>query len=81
MKAKSPEGNEIIGTLDFIDGTALAEVKIDTDGKLMLEYCGETQVDWDSQRTKTEDGERLFVCSEHKVWRESQIVSASVPRG
>ena len=40
----------------------------------------ETEVDWDSQRTKTEEGERLFVCSRHKLWRESQVVPATQAR-
>ena len=74
MKALSPEGNEIIGTLESVQGTARAAVEFTSDGKLAVEYSGETEMDWDSQRAKTEDGERLFVCSQRKLWRESQLV-------
>jgi len=74
MKALSPERNEIIGTLDGVQGTARAAVEFTWDGKLAVKYSGETEMDWDSQRTKTEDGERLFVCSQRKLWRESQLV-------
>ncbi len=81
MKAVSPEGNEIIGTLDVVRGTARADVALGANGTLNIEYQGETEVDWDSQETKTEDGERLFVCSQRKVWRENEVVRATQPKG
>ena len=77
MQAVSPEGNEIIGTLEILEGTARADISLSSNGTLNVEYCGETDVDWNTQQTKTEKGERLFVCSRHKVWRESQIVEAT----
>lgn len=77
MKAASPEGNELIGTLEVVEGTARADIGLSRNGRLKVEYCGETDVDWNTQQTKTEKGERLFVCSRHKVWRESQIVEAA----
>ena len=47
----------------------------------LSDYChygsDETEVDWDSQKTKTEEGERLFVWSRRKLWRESQVVEAT----
>ncbi len=76
MKALSPEGNEIIGTLESVQGTARAAVEFTSDGKLAVEYSGETEMDWDSQQAKTEDGERLFVCSQRKLWRESLLRAA-----
>jgi len=81
MKAVSPEGNEIIGTLDVVRGTARADVDLRANDKLNIEYQGETEVDWDSQETQTQDGERLFVCSQRKVWRENEVVRATRPRG
>ena len=77
MKALSPEGNKIIGTLDVVRGTARAAVDLGATGTLNIEYLGETEVDWDSQETKTQDGERLFVCSQRKVWRENEVVRAT----
>src|SRR5256885_13081817 len=77
MKAVSPEGNKIIGTLDVVRGTARADVALGSNGTLNIEYQGETEVDWDSQETKTENGERLFVCSQRKVWRENEVVRAT----
>jgi hypothetical protein len=77
MNAISPEGNQIIGTLEVVEGTARADIGLSRNGRLKVEYCGETDVDWNTQQAKTEDGERLFVCSRHKVWRESQIVEAT----
>ena len=77
MKAVSPEGNPIIGTLEFVEGVARADVTVGDNGELNVEYSGGTEVDWNSQRTKTEAGERLFVCSRRKLWRESQVVPAT----
>jgi hypothetical protein len=77
MKAVSPEGNPIIGTMEIVEGVARADVMVGDHGELNVEYSGETEVDWDSQRTKTEEGERLFVCSRRKLWRESQVVQAT----
>lgn len=77
MKAISPEGNAIIGTLEVVEGTASAEVSLSRNGRLRIEYCGETNVDWNSQRTKTDRAERLFVCSRHKVWGERQVLEAT----
>ena len=76
MKAVSPEGNEIIGTLDVVQGTARADVALRSD-TLKIEYLGETEVDWDSQETKRENGERLFVCSRGKIWRASAVMRAT----
>ena len=77
MKAVSPEGNEIVGTLEIVEGTARADIGLSRNGRLKVEYCGETDMDWNTQQTKTEKDERLFVCSRHKVWRESQVVKAT----
>jgi len=81
MKAVSPEGNDIIGTLEMIEGVALAEVTLAGNGRrLKFEFRGETEIDWNSQATKTENGERLFVCSQHKMWRESEVKRATHAR-
>ena len=77
MKTISPEGNPIIGTIEFVEGVARADVTIGDNGELNVEYSGETEVDWNSQRTKTEEGERLFVCSRRKLWRESEVMQAT----
>ena len=80
MKAISPEGNEIIGTLEVIEGVARADVALARNGRLKVEFLGETDADWNTQVTKTEKAERLFVCSQHKVWREDQVKKATQAR-
>jgi hypothetical protein len=77
MNAVSPEGNLIIGTMEVVEGVALAEITIGDHGELNVEYSGETEVDWNSQTSKIEEGERLFVCSQRKLWRESQVMQAT----
>ena len=81
MKAVSPEGNEIIGTLEVIEGVAGAEVELTRNGRVKVQFLGETDVDWNTQATKTQKSERLFVCSQRKVWREGQVKRATQARG
>ncbi len=78
MKAISPEGNEIIGTLEVVEGIARADVALTGSGRFKVDYLGDTDVDWNTQTTKTQKGERLFVCSQRKVWREGQVKRATL---
>ena len=80
MKAISPDGNDIIATLEVIEGVARADVALAKNGRLKVEFLGETEVDWNAQVTKTVKDERLFVCSQHKVWREDQVKRATQAR-
>ena len=77
MKAISPEGNEIIGTLEVVEGIARADVVLARSGRFKVEFLGDTDVEWNCQTPKTQNGERLFVCSQRKVWRESQVKRAT----
>jgi hypothetical protein len=68
---------ELRRKIEFVDGVARADITIGDNGELNVENSGETEADWDSQKTKTEEGERLFVCSRRKLWRESQVEQAT----
>jgi hypothetical protein len=70
--AVSPAGSPIVGTLEMMEGTALAEVTLDEKGQLDVKYSGETKADWNSQRTQLSGAERLFVCSDDLIWLESE---------
>jgi len=74
---KAPNGKLIIGTLETVPGTALiqnAKVKC---GKVEFEYEGETKIDWDSQKSVLEGGQRVFVDEEWNTWTENKIVAAN----
>ena len=76
MKAYGPTGYEIAGTLDVVDATATilpSTFRKDADGRLDFEYAGESEVDWDTQRTKTRNTRRLFIDEEGGVWTEDEI--------
>jgi hypothetical protein len=77
LGAVSPEGNEIIGTLEIIEGTARGSVTLNAKGTLEIEYEGQTDVDWNSQKTKIRGNERLFVCSKHCIWSEGEVKKAT----
>ena len=76
MKAISPAGTEIIGTLDTVQ--ARAEIIPGTfkrlaDGSLDHEWEGSTEVFWDDQRTLKRDGKDIYLDDEGNEWTEDQI--------
>jgi len=78
--AVSPAGSRIIGTIETIAGTALADVTLTPKGELDVEYSGQTKLDWDSQKTQVSGNERLFVSSDHLVWCESEVRLATLEK-
>lgn len=71
-----PDGHPIRGTLEKLEGTALVIGAYDK-GKgeeLDIEYEGTTDMSWDSQQSVYESLERVWVCSEGELFRESQLV-------
>ena len=75
MKAFSPTGKEIVGTLETLSGVAYADnYKRDEFGVLDFEYIGDTKVYWDEQKTVERKGERIFIDEEGEEWTEKEIV-------
>lgn len=66
----SPTGSPIIGTKELIPGVALV-ASISETGE--PEYEGETDVDWDGQRTVKRDGKILFVDDDGEQWTFDQL--------
>lgn len=74
MKLISPHGSEIIGTLETIIGyAAFQEPKLDENGKIDFEYSGETEINWNEQKTVERDGGRVFVDEDGREFNESQL--------
>lgn len=77
MRAFAPNGSPIVGTAEIVYATALvseASYQRAEDGSLDFEYDGETEIDWDTQETQKEKGQRLFIAEDGQTWRETQIV-------
>lgn len=72
---KSPNGTAIVGTSDTIPATALINGIYD-DGT--PSYEGNSNVDWDSQKTKTRDGKILYIDEDGKEWTFDQLVKVEV---
>lgn len=74
MKAFSPTGKLIIATCDTV--CVNANIKIDDvhrngDGTLDIDFAGESDVSWDSQRTLTDErGVSLYVADDGTEWPE-----------
>jgi hypothetical protein len=73
MDYVSPTGAAIIGTADFVYVLANI-VGIGDDGE--PEYSGESDVDWDSQTTRTRGGKPLFEDENGQLWTFDQLVPA-----
>lgn len=80
LEAFSPWGSRIVGSFDTVDVLA----KIVTwkprahDGTLDFDYAGESDVDWDSQKTKTHGASRIFVDDQGRPVLEREIVLREV---
>lgn len=76
MKLISPNGTEIIGTLEKVYGWAGIindSLKREEDGTFDFDYDGETRIYWEGQRTVEREGERVFVDDLGDEFLESQL--------
>ena len=74
MKAYAPNGLEIRGTLETVQGVALAHSFIrKPDGTLDFTYSGETDIFWDGQETVKVNEECIFLDIDGNEWPESKI--------
>jgi hypothetical protein len=75
----APNGKKIHGTFESLQACAeIASAERNKDGGLELEYNGNTEIWWDSQRTIREKEERMFVDEEGNIWPESKLVLEGV---
>ena len=72
---KAPNGKMITGTLELIPGCeASADVEL-KGGVLEVEYTGDTDVNWNGQRSVKSSGGRVFIDSDGELWREQELIS------
>ena len=78
MYAYAPNGAEILGTAEVVEAVALVQRGAYDrlpDGSIHIEYQGGSEVDWDSQKSRTTDkGERIFVDATGMRWGESDLL-------
>lgn len=72
----SPNGKRIIGTLETLTGVAKIQDVKRKAGRIEYTYSGETNIDWDGQKTVTRGDMRVFVDVDGDEWTENQIVLA-----
>lgn len=75
MRAVSPTGSLISGTLERVYG--VAQIEEDSfraeNGRLGFEYGGYTEVDWNSQVSVLRDEQLVFVDEQGAEWLEKDI--------
>jgi hypothetical protein len=74
---KAPNGKLIIGTLEDIPGcvayiNGLADTQT-VKGEFDIEYEGTTEVNWDGQSTRRQNGVRIFVDEGGTEWLETEL--------
>jgi hypothetical protein len=74
---RCPHGHEIQGTLETVQGCALAWFYRDQDGKIAFEYEGETEIFWDTQMSLHRDSKPLFLCTAGDEWTEDECAFAA----
>ena len=74
--AFAPNGKRVVGTLETLQGVAnINGVTVDADGKLEVEYAGETTIDWNSQTSvRNNRNKRIFVDEDGGTWSEVKLV-------
>ncbi len=77
MKAFSPNGTQIIGTLEHLSGRA--EIVADTftvnpDGTVDFDWEGSTEIFYDDQGTVTQNDQRIFLDENGDEWPENVLV-------
>lgn len=56
------DGEKITDTLELVQGTCQIDgVERAVDGSLDINWCGETRLDWDGQKTVERNGQRVFL--------------------
>jgi len=78
----APNGSVIIGTAELIEGVARIRGALAPSAgraRFELQYEGSTDVDWDSQTTRTRERKRLFVDEDGTLWPEDELTLRETP--
>jgi len=71
MKYVSPNGALIIGTAEMVAATAwITDIEPLTGSPV---YRGDTEVHWDSQQTRQQNGKIIYVCEDGDEWTFDQL--------
>lgn len=84
MYAYAPDGTPIVATKDMTPGTAgIVEggFKLDAKGELDCEHDGETELDYDAQKTVVEKGQQMVVDDDGADWPVCALVLLDKPLG
>lgn len=81
LRAYAPNGHEIIGTLESLQGCALADVSKDpVTGAVRIDYAGETKLYWDTQETVGDAaGQTLYLDELGNEVPENQLLWRHAP--
>lgn len=73
-KAFAPNGQEITGTLETVQGVAGIDYFTKNEEGFDHEYGGYTDIDWDSQKSVLRDGSKIFIAEDRSEWLMSQLL-------
>lgn len=71
----APDGTRITATVDTLTAFAAIEgAKRLSDGSIDIHYAGESDVDWDSQKTVVRNGQRVFMDADGNEHLENTLL-------
>jgi hypothetical protein len=75
LELMSPTGSRIVGTLETINGVAIIGTVKGTadDGTYLFDYSGDTDIDYDTQFTVEQLGQRMFEDEHGERWLECEL--------
>ena len=76
MRAYSPTGSLIVQTLEVVPATSGITPNSFRmiHGELDFDWDGNTEIEWNDQKTVMRENQRVFVDEEGLEWLESQLV-------
>lgn len=64
----------IIATVEQIMGTCtIANASQNPDGTFFIEWCGGTDIDWNSQRTFEREGQKIYLGDDYHEYSEDEL--------
>lgn len=75
MKVYCPDGHEILGTLEVLQGRASVVFRRDDQGEVEWEHDGRgTELFYDGMQTLTKDGSACFLCEDGDEWTLEECI-------
>lgn len=81
LTLRCPDGHEILGTLEIIQGRADVYFYRQEDGSIGYDFEGGTEMFWDSSTTASLNGNSVFLCRDGGEWTLDECIVDDAEEG